>query len=357
MSTFATTIHTIKISAHPNADALELAHVGAYVSIVKKGQFQTGDRVAYIQEQSLLPEALLDELGLRGRLAGSEGNRVKAVKLRGVLSQGICYPARPEWEVGQDVSEILGITKWEPPIPAHLGGQMLNLGSRHTATYDIENYKGFPDVLVPGEEIVATEKIHGTCCQVVLLPKGMEVEGKRVFVGTKGMGAKGLVFREEVPNPNVYIRATEKIRGILEDSPLFVGATEPVILLGEVFGEGVQDLHYGVKGVTFRAFDIVRGFRGGQNFLDDSDLDEALNALGIPRVPVLFRGPFDLEALMPLIRGRETLSGNAVHIREGIVVRTTKERKDPQIPALEGRVQLKLVSEDYLLRKGGTEHN
>ncbi|MFT4978137.1 MAG: RNA ligase (TIGR02306 family), partial [Myxococcota bacterium] len=85
----------VTIEPHDNADALEIARVGDYRAVVGKGQLATGDLIAYIPEQSLVPQPLLVELGLVGRLAGKEKNRVKALRLRGVLSQGLCYPARP----------------------------------------------------------------------------------------------------------------------------------------------------------------------------------------------------------------------------------------------------------------------
>lgn len=102
------------VEPHPNADRLDLAVVGNYRVIVAKGSFHTDDLVAYIPEAALLPEAVIDELGVRNYLAGSQHNRVKAQKLRGILSQGLVYAARPGWESGQDVSVELGITKWEP---------------------------------------------------------------------------------------------------------------------------------------------------------------------------------------------------------------------------------------------------
>ena len=92
MATFAATVERLTIEPHHNADALELAVVGNYRAIVRKGQFQTGDLGVYIPEQSLVPDWLIKKLGLEGRLAGKQQNRVKAIKLRGVLSQGLIVP-------------------------------------------------------------------------------------------------------------------------------------------------------------------------------------------------------------------------------------------------------------------------
>src|ERR1700728_669342 len=99
MSTFAVTLEQLTIHEHTNADALELAQVGLCRAVVLKGQFKTGDYALYIPEQAVLPDELIEELGLVGRLAGPQHNRVKAVRLRGQLSQGIvCRPAKVQGE-------------------------------------------------------------------------------------------------------------------------------------------------------------------------------------------------------------------------------------------------------------------
>lgn len=101
MSTLRVTAEVLTVHPHPNADALELAQVGLYRAVVAKGVYRTGDVAVYIPEQAVLPLALVEELGLTGRLAGGNSDRVKAVRLRGELSQGIvCRPMRspaPTW--------------------------------------------------------------------------------------------------------------------------------------------------------------------------------------------------------------------------------------------------------------------
>jgi len=364
MSTFAVHVVRVAIEPHDNADALEIARVGDYRSIVRKGQFQSGELVAYIPEQSVLPDALLDELGLRGKLAGKEANRVKAIKLRGVLSQGLVYPAKPGWSVGQDVAAELGVRKWEPPAPpAHMNGVCYAAGLDRCMRYDIENFKAYPDVLQADEPVVFTEKIHGTWAQVGYLPPGMVEMHGHLVVSSKGLAAKGLAFIPDAPDNanNLYLRVA---RGMTIDrriSEVFVAelaADQPIFVLGEVFGAGVQDLGYGAKAdpngvLGFRVFDIYVGRAGQGQYLGDEALETACAALGLPRVPVVYRGPFSREAMLAHTDGKETVTGKSLHIREGIVVRPTIERRDARL----GRVQLKSVSEKYLLRSGGTEYN
>lgn len=368
MSTFKTEVLRIEVVPHPNADRLEIARVGDYQSVVGKGQYETGDLVAYIQEGSLVPEPILKELNLVGKLAGSDRNRVKAVKLRGVLSQGICYPARTSWVEGQDVSEVLEITKYEPPIPTHMSGEVYLGGGRRTVPYDIENFKRYPDVFKEGEPVVISEKIHGTfCCMGYLSPEDAHPEYGRLVVSSKGLGRRGFVFQPDSPanEKNLYLRAARQVGFLdrmrsLEDEMQNDGSPMgSIFFLGEVYGKGVQDLDYGAEAdrgeIGFRVFDVF--YRNEQNpkgcFADDALLDIYCSLTGLERVPVLYRGPYTREILDQLTGGLETVSGNESHIREGVVIRPTIERTHPKL----GRVQLKSVSEAYLTRKGGTEYN
>ncbi|MCA9636242.1 MAG: RNA ligase (ATP) [Myxococcales bacterium] len=363
MSTFAIRVVRVTIEPHDNADALEIARVGDYRSIVRKGQFATGDLVAYIPEQALVPDPLLEAMGLRGRLAGKDANRVKAIKLRGVLSQGLVLEARAGWSEGDDVAAELGIVKWEPPVPSTMNGQVYPAGLDRCARYDIENFKAYPDVLVDGEAVVFTEKIHGTWCQLALLPEGAAGPEGRLVVSSKGLASKGLAFLPEAPEnrDNLYLRVARHLeveRRISDAFKATLAAGAPVFVLGEVFGAGVQDLGYGARtdrdrGLGFRVFDAYTGWFGQGGYLSDGELDAACAALDLPRVPILYRGPFSREVMREHTDGRETVSGSGLHIREGIVMRPQIERHHPEL----GRVQLKSVSERYLLRKGGTEHN
>ncbi|TFG98651.1 RNA ligase (ATP), partial [Candidatus Thorarchaeota archaeon] len=89
MSTFAVKVARIRaIEPIENADVIELAVIGDYRSVVRKGDFRAGDLAVYVPEASLVPEWLLEKMGLTGKLTGKLKNRVKAMKLRGCLSQG-----------------------------------------------------------------------------------------------------------------------------------------------------------------------------------------------------------------------------------------------------------------------------
>lgn len=352
MATFAVVVTRLsRVEEHPNADSLSLAVVGDYHTVIRKGQYQAGDLVAYIPEAAMLPPPVLRKLQLEGSslLAGPEKNRVKAIKLRGILSQGLCYPIEPDWVEGQDVATLLGITKYEPPIPAHLMGQVQNIGTENTFHFDIENIKAWPNVLQDGEPVVFTEKIHGTWSCF-----GLQDNVPGLIVSSKGLFGQGLAFKDVPENAlNLYKRVASYLK-IEERLRQLFGSN--VYLLGEVFG--VQDLKYGAstaadEKVGFRIFDIYLGKAHQGRYLDDKELDQACTQLHLPRVPVLYRGPFSKTELAAHTSGAETVSGSALHIREGVVIAPQTERNHLRL----GRVKLKSVSSDYLLRrdKGATE--
>lgn len=80
MSGFSVPVVRVRaIEPIPGADAIELAVIGDYRSVVRKGQFKPGDRAFYLPEAAVLPDALIETLGLVGKLAGSGKNRIKAI--------------------------------------------------------------------------------------------------------------------------------------------------------------------------------------------------------------------------------------------------------------------------------------
>jgi len=360
MSSFAVTAERLTIHPHPNADALELAQVGLYRAVVGKGIYETGDWSIYIPEQAILPESLIEELGLTGRLAGKNHDRVKAIRLRGELSQGIvCRPKALHdilgpggvfdgddletcAERGVDFAPLLGITKWVPEIPTHMAGVMVEAPDL-LRWVDIENIKRFPDIFAPGEPVVATEKVHGTCCLTTVTAAG------ETLVTSKGFGGKGLAIAES--DSNVYWRAVRahKVAEFAADLIGVYGASR-VGVFGEVYGSGVQDLGYGVNaGVEpgYAAFDIAIDVPGeGVSWVSPALFPNR----GPATVPVLYEGPYDEALLLDLAEGK-TVLGAGAHIREGVVVRPAAERFSPVTGS---RAIGKFVSGAYLTRKGAT---
>lgn len=381
MSKFSVPVVKIKkVENHPDADRLSLVYVMGFVCIAAKlenGQhrYTEDDYVVYIPESSVLNDDLLIHMNFWnyekkcGTLAGSSGNRVKAIKLRGVFSQGLLYPVYKEsdnvlkitnqygnsYYVNQDddVAEILQLEKYSPPIPTSLSGEVCNVFG-HTVSYDLENYQNFNDIFEENEEVVATEKGHGTNICIAKLSISHEElfgENKNIAVYSKGLGAKGLVFKNNQNNIyNSYVKALlsdegQRLQNFIENYP------EPIFVFSELLGKGIQDLNYNTEPKMF-GFDIYVGNPREGRWLSVDEKNNFFEKVGFNQVPVLYRGKFNENELLTHRDGK-TIIGNGSHIREGIVITPVNERTHYKL----GRVILKMISPDYLLRKNATEYN
>lgn len=349
------------ITLHPiaNADRLELAQVDGteYMAVVQKGVHQTGDLIVYIPEQAILTDEIISEMGLvapdgttmlAGGTVRADGSkkrdRVKALRLRGTLSQGLIYRHTAklgELVEGEDYAQALGIVKYAPPVPLALSGKVEACADLRPYT-DLENIKNFPGVFAAGEPVVAVEKTHGT-------QSGYHLIDGELVVTSKGLAAKGLRLLDspdaDGKPTNAYFRMAarydlaDKLRAI---SGRYGGA--PVSLFGETYG--VQELLYGLtKGeLEFKAFDI----RVDGRYLDFDEFVDVCAQQDLPTLPVIYRGPYDRQVIEDAATGPEQTSGTQAHHREGVVVRAVPERHDPEL----GRVILKVISWKYLAKKG-----
>jgi RNA ligase (TIGR02306 family) len=391
------------VDSIPGADAIELCRFGAFQSVVKKAQVKPGDYAVYIPEGAIVPDNILQEMDLVGRLGGSSKNRVKPIKLRGCLSQGLVLgPLDPELidemiDLGRDVQTELGITKWNPNEVIMTNGRQRRLlgggdprfcfaaWSQHRLLYDIENIKRHQNSVQRwidengSFDIVCAEKAHGTFTAMCLLkdnsmlsePYAPEHCPNNLVVSSKGRLEKGnFLLPDGEAGDTVYWKVARAldIRNRCDDT-FDIYNTNTVFVLGEILG--VQDLKYGFdkvidqddqyytsgniteENVPFRVFDVYIGDYGQGRYLDDAELDEFCARYNLVRVPILYRGPWDMEEILKVTNGKETITGNNSHIREGVVVRAQKPvMHHGQMKGCCSRVQLKSISPDYLLRSG-----
>lgn len=311
------------LNKHENADTLSITMIhGGYPCIVRTGEFQEGDKAVYIPVDAMIPTtqarfAFLEKQSKDGWY------RVRALRLRGIFSMGLLVPADPEWQVGQDVREILGIRKWDPPEPSQEEDDDQDPGI--LPAYDIEGLRRWPDLLQIGEEVVLSEKLHGANGRAVWYEGRLHIGSRTRFKKPEGSAIWASVARQ--------YRLQERLKD------------QPYALYFEVYG-AVQDLRYGlgVRMLDLAVFDVLDWQQ--RRWLNHADAVAYVRSLGLPTVPVLYQGPWE-PALSRLAEGATTLG--AANVREGFVVKPLQERWDPQI----GRVILKLHGEGYLTRKGG----
>lgn len=168
-------VEVVEIEAvhpHENADRLEVAKIKGWYCVVGKGQFKPGDRAVYFPIDSVLPKDLEETLFPPSSKITLSKGRVKTIKIRGMVSQGLLV--RPEQvgmgyaPVGTDGTKALGVTKYEPELST-MPKNMMPTAKRHRNPHfkeytDIENGKNYPKMFRDGERVMATEKIHG-CLQ------------------------------------------------------------------------------------------------------------------------------------------------------------------------------------------------
>jgi RNA ligase (TIGR02306 family) len=323
-----------KFGKHPKADTLSIINLGGYPVIFKTEAFREGDLVVRIPPDAVV-DTTREEFSFLAKDAKNDRYRVKAIKMRDVPSHGFLVPAPSDAAEGQDVRHLLGVEKYDPgpcyQIGGHLAGQFERVPQENVVPqYDIEGMRKYSDVLEVGEPVVATEKIHGS-------------NGRWAFIdGTLYCGSR-TKFRKE----SVWNRMAEKyeLERILSTRP-------GLVLYGEVYGSGIQDLTYGLKDEQRVAFFDVYDSRTGK-WYDVEQFATFCEVHDLPTCPVLYEGPYDPEKMFGLAEGPTLLGwpiGDGVekaHVREGIVIKPTKERWSQDI----GRAFLKLVGEGYLLRK------
>lgn len=319
----ATVFKINEILPHPNADRLEIIEFDGRPAIVQKDLHAKGSLAIFVGEDLICPNT--EQFAFLG-----SNRRVKAKKLRGVFSMGIIIPALPHHVEGDDVTEELGITKYEPQVAPVRLGKVDEISAPSGAIHytDIESLRKYKDVLEIGEEVILTEKTHGSNARYVY-------QDGRLHLGSH--------YRWLDPeNDNVWKKAASR-RELTEKLAAFPN----VILCGEVYGQVQKGFPYGVESgscdfAAFDAFSIEKG-----RYLNFDDFMEMCRQIDVPTVPILFRGLYrGFDDVKHFAEGSTTFA-NANHVREGFVIRPVRERWDHKC----GRVILKLHGEGYLLAK------
>jgi len=352
----ATKIEAIK--PHPYADRLEIATIGGWDVIVGKNAHKAGDIVVHIQPDSMVPALWAERWGVTPYLTWKKNatyGRVRAARIRGIPSFGFTAPNCTNAPLGQDLSGYYDIQKYEPPPPpvGMQAGQMRNENPLFHRYTDIQNLRNHKDHFCYGEPIVITEKIHGTNSRVGWV-RNKDTDMHEFVVGTHKT-------QRDYKDCGIYGLPAEKYgANLAELFDWFIENTEEqinsVIVFGEIFGAGVQDLHYGAKlEKDYRIFDIALN----GEYINWRSLEYLCTMFGLPTVPVITMGVFDFEQLLEEAQGSTKLNDD--HIREGIVVRPMVQeltwQKGELDPNPNRRMIFKVISSDYLTRKDGTEYH
>lgn len=400
MSTHEVKIIKVKnIKKHPNGDFLEIIEIDGYNCVVNKNQFKIGDFVAHLEPDTVVDTSIPEFAFLaKPEEPEKKSYRLTVRRFRGVYSEGLLVPAPKGFKPGDNAWEFYKCIRWEPgPTPSGSKLEGKDLGSRSTEKgpklrekiYDLENIKKFNKTLLPGEEVIVTPKING-CNGRIVYSNG------KLFVGSRNVWKKKpgfyftnsdnrkknkiknkffkflqtlfiLAFKNNPQKIWEFITKFEKYSFVrankqnivyqvsrsvwwdaVEQNPwieTWCKNNPDHILYGEVYGSLVQGdkFHYGKKNneVGFVVFDIMDSdgyWIPNKDFITQK-------FYGLKFLPILYWGPFNLDLIAEFGERKETYN-NANHIREGVVIKLATDRIDDKI----GRVALKLVSQQYLLK-------
>ena len=359
------------INPIPGADAIEVATVGGWKVVVKKGEYRVGDLAVYYEIDSFLPERpefeFLRKSSFKKDHTGRGGFRLRTIKLRGQVSQGLltpvyqdAYEADPEDESkpnyvnmidsptgpvvvqeGDDVTSWLGVTKWDPPVPAQLAGKVKgNFPSRLRKTDEerVQNLD-YQELLTMRSnsgpfgiysEWYAAEKLDGSSMTCYLLD------------GEFGVCSRNLDLKETEGNTFWQVARAEKIEEKMRDVAAEFGgdAGWNFAVQGELIGPGIQGNPYKLAQPTFRLFNVI-DVDGGMPRLPFRHLRDVAVIGGFVSVPVLdkhFDLPDAIEDLIASADGPSVL--NAQTKREGLVIRSH-----------DGEVSFKVISNAFLLKQ------
>jgi len=339
----------ISVESIENADKIEKVKVLGWQCVAKKDEFKEGQLCVYCEIDSLFPEKPEFEF-LR-----SKKFRIKTQKMRGVISQGIVFPLEilPEHDrliileeyhingnehiIGQDVTEKLGIIKYEPPISPQLMGQA----------------KGnFPTHIVPKTDEIRLQSAIGVL---------EEIKGKDIYITEKEDGtsftayykdeyrfcSRNLDQKNEVTNQSIYAKISQQY--FLENKlkEYYYKNGVHIAIQGEITGDGINKNPLGLPRNTYQLHIFNVWDIDNQKYFNVSNSMNIVKELGLDFVKLILYGRFNssLEDLLEKAKGKYKGTKNNI---EGIVIRPIHECYSE---TLQGRMSFKVINNDYLLKE------
>ena len=310
------------------ADSIEKAQVLGWQLVVKKGEYKVGDLCVYCEIDSILPDKPEFEF-LKPRKM-----RIKTIKLRGQISQGICFPLSilPEGTEnveGLNVTELLEVEKFEPPIPACLEGKMKGRLPSFIPKTDEPRIQIWEEIIDKnkGEKCYITEKIDGSSATYFIKDDEFGVCSRNLELFEDSENSFWKVARE--------LDIENKLRSLNGN----------FALQGELVGESIQSNTLKLRGQTvffFNIFDIDK-----YRYLDFKELFDTLKQLDLKPVPLVqddYILANDTNELVELSIGKSLINKDGW--REGIVIRSLTEKR---VDSGE-RFSFKVVNPKFLLK-------
>jgi len=318
------------------ADLIEVAVVDGWNCVVKKGDFEVRQMCVYFEIDSFLPIHPVFEFLRKSsykKMGDQEGFRLKTVKLRGTISQGLIVPIKTlidssllkerNFYVSEDLTEELGIQKYEPPIPAQLSGVAKGIFPSEIPKTDEERIQNLDYNKLVDDQYYVTEKCDGSSITIYLKD------------GVFGVCSRNLDLLED--DKNTFWSTVRKlnIENILRSKSI-----DNIALQGELIGEGIQGNKYKISGHQIKFFNVFDIFT--MKYYNFNDFKTIIKNLGLETVPMIdedFKLPSTMKELLSYAEGKSLLHKDTE--REGIVLRTK----------IFNRTSFKAISNKFLLKE------
>lgn len=316
----------------PGADAIECARVGGWNVVVKRGEFKEGELAVYCEIDSWIPHELAPFLSKGSdprEFEGVSGERLRTVKLRGQVSQGLLLPLEPTCAniesrlfEGLDVSAPLNIQKWEAPVPASLAGNVRGAFPSFIPKTDQERIQNLTEEFKTWQDYTweVTEKLDGSSMTVYYKD------------GDFGVCSRNWDLTESSGNSLWQQARAYNLEQVLTQEGNFA-------VQGEIIGEGIQGNPYRIRGQDFFVYDIFD--INEQRYLSPAERQAFVARNNLKHVPITNRNvptPTSVSDILKAAEGRSQLHINTE--REGLVFKSN------------GLVSFKAISNKFLLKSG-----
>lgn len=327
------------------ADRIQAYRINGWWVVGQKNEYSVGDLVVFCEVDSWIPTNLAPFLS-KGKepkeFNGIKGERLRTIKLKGQISQGLILPfsvvvhnSDTDTSEGEDVTEILGIQKWEKPINPQLAGMMKGNFPSFIPKTDQERIQNISQKVVndwieQGLTWEVTEKLHGSSMTVYFNQ------------GDYGVCSRNVDLKFDMQNAFWKAAVESGVLTRLMQYCMKHGLN--LAVQGELIGPGINGNQYGLNDYVFNVFNIFD--IDAQLQVRPQECRELAGILEQVHVPVVERGcmlDFDTTAqsLLSVAEGKSRINGSE---REGLVFKCNEKFE----------LSFKVVSNKWLL-SGGDE--
>lgn len=340
-------LERVKLFEHPSADNLVIARAGLFQLVVRKDVYKDGDLIVFAPKRSILPEAIRPDYNTPtgasylSILPVKEDDalfqihcRVSSFPLKGIESEGVtinseyvakCFNQEGKTleelyeenilKIGDDISEKLSIQEFKAPIPKELEGKLFRIPPAHIRKHDVESGILYGEEFQEGEDVIVTEKIHGSQMDMLWIDGNFYVSSKNLLADDLAIiEDENNIYWKSIIQDKYFVRNLifEKIPGA------FVQIFAEVIPCQKKYSYG-----FTADKPVFRIYRME---------IDHIDIGkdkiiELFPELKSYMVPELYRGPYNKKVITEIVQQQEKVSGKELHNSEGGVLEPLKPRK------------------------------